>query len=342
MHTLKFTLVFSSILVFTFPSGIFGQSQRTDTVDTPTENVNSKNKQQSNSNDTKTKKPSKAEKKPKPFQWVNKAKNVDPAVKHKTFRSPSLGVDVGYYILLPPEYESDESRRFPVVYYLHGGRPGSEAKDASIGSRINRLRKTEAMTPVIYVFINGGPVSHYNMPDNPDAQGASVFINELIPHIDSTYRTIANRSGRGIEGFSQGGRGTMRLSLRYADLFCSAAAGGGGYETEKRISESGGYESETLRFAEGDNVWDLARDYAQQKPAQVRWMIYVGTKGFNYENNLAYMRFLDSLGIHYEKLIVPDVPHSGGQIYEKAAMKIIQFHADNFKRAGIERVIEVP
>jgi enterochelin esterase-like enzyme len=34
--------------------------------------------------------------------------------------------------------------------------------------------------------------------------GCDVFINELIPHIDGTYRTIAERSGRGIEGFSQG------------------------------------------------------------------------------------------------------------------------------------------
>jgi enterochelin esterase-like enzyme len=34
--------------------------------------------------------------------------------------------------------------------------------------------------------------------------GCDVFVKELIPHIDSTYRTIAKRSGRGIEGFSQG------------------------------------------------------------------------------------------------------------------------------------------
>ena len=39
--------------------------------------------------------------------------------------------------------------------------------------------------------------------------GCDVFINELIPHIDSTYRTIADRSGRGIEGFSQGARSKL-------------------------------------------------------------------------------------------------------------------------------------
>ena len=41
--------------------------------------------------------------------------------------------------------------------------------------------------------------------------GCDVFIDELIPHIDATYRTVAERGGRGLEGFSQGGRGTVRL-----------------------------------------------------------------------------------------------------------------------------------
>ena len=41
-----------------------------------------------------------------------------------------------------------------------------------------------------------------------------------------TYRTIAERSGRGIEGFSQGGRGTVRYMFNHPELFCSAAPGG--------------------------------------------------------------------------------------------------------------------
>ncbi|MEM6692944.1 MAG: 1,4-beta-xylanase, partial [Planctomycetota bacterium] len=186
----------------------------------------------------------------------------------------------------------------------------------------------------LYVFVNGGPVSHYNMPDDPAAQGASVFINELIPHIDKTYRTIASREHRGIEGFSQGGRGTMRLSLRHADLFLSSAPGGGGYETERKISESGGYESEKLKFARGDNVYDLARDYAQRRkqasvPA-IKLQLHVGTKGFNYENNLAYMEYLDSLAIPYAKVIVPEAPHSASKIYHEAARQLVDFHLTNF------------
>ena len=259
---------------------------------------------------------------------------------HRTFASDIVGEDVGYVILLPEDYDQGD-RRYPVVYYLHGGRPGDETKSVRLAEHLVRYRKANDLPPVIYVFVNGGPVSHYNVPDRigvagqPDARGADVFIEELIPHIDKTYRTIPARAGRGLEGFSQGGRGTMRLSLRYPELFSSVAAGGGGYATEKRISESpDSAESETLRFAKGDNTWDLARGYVSrgEKP-KLKLMVYVGTKGFNYENNLQYMAFLKEQGIPHRALIVPGVPHSAMKIYEKAGADIMRFHADNFSAA---------
>lgn len=283
-------------------------------------------------------KQAKAAKKPRkaspPFRWVNPVPgSALKTLRHETFRSPSLGIDVGYLVLVPKAYGKTR-QRYPVVYYLHGGRPGNECKSHRLAEPIDRIMKEGGVLPMIYVFVNGGPVSHYNMPENEKAQGASVFIKELIPHIDATYRTIASREGRGLEGFSQGGRGTMRLALRHPDLFCSAAAGGGGYATEKRISESGGVESPDLRFAEGDNAWDLARSYAARRegPA-VNWMIYVGTKGFNYQNNLEYMDFLTSLGVNYQKVIVPGVPHSAMGIYDIAAERIMKFHEGNFRQA---------
>ncbi|MEO1615369.1 MAG: sulfatase-like hydrolase/transferase [Planctomycetota bacterium] len=285
--------------------------------------------------------PAKKKRYPASFAWVNPIpKKFKGKLSHRTFASKLAGTDVGYCVLLPPDYETSQ-QRYPVVYYLHGGRPGNETKSLGVAEHLIRLRSQHTIAPMIYVFVNGGPVSHYNVPDRigipgkPDAVGADVFINELIPHIDNTYRTIADRNSRGLEGFSQGGRGTMRLSLRYPNLFRSVAAGGGGYETERKISESpDSAESPSLRFAKGDNTWDLARAYAKNlgDGDPLKLMIYVGTKGFNYENNLAYMEFLESLGIPHQSLIVPDVPHSGTGIYEKEGLKIMRFHETNFAR----------
>ena len=275
--------------------------------------------------------------KPAAFRWVNPAEPQTPGLEHATFRSPSMGIDVGYVIYLPEAYrqEVNQAKRFPVVYYLHGGRPGSEKKSISIAAFVHQATQAQSISPTIYVFINGGPVSHYNYPEMENAMGEDVFIDELIPHVDRSYRTIANRSGRGIEGFSQGGRGTMRIIFRHPELFCSAAPGGGGYATEKRISEEGGRESETLRFAEGYNTWDLAKAYADNKGVErlpaFRMLVFVGTKGFNYDNNLEFMEYLDSLGIPFERLVVPGAPHSAKIIYEKNAAEILGFHQRSFQ-----------
>ena len=280
----------------------------------------------------------KQKKKPAPFQWVNELKPAQkklPGLEHATFISPSLRHQVGYCIDLPDGYakEENEKQRYPVVYYLHGGRPGSETKSVALVKFIHEAQQEKIIPPTIYVFVNGGPVSHYNMPDQPAAQGEDVFIKELIPHIDETYRTIADRTGRGLEGFSQGGRGTARIMFKYPNLFCSAAPGGGGHATEKRISEAGGYENPKLRFAIGDNTWDLARKYAQHPEPPLRILVFVGNKGFNYENNLEWMEHLKQLKIPFERLIVPDAPHSATIIYRKSGAEIMKFHAESFRLA---------
>lgn len=277
-------------------------------------------------------KKSEAARKPAPFRWVNALKQQMPGVTHATFRSQSMNIDVGYCVYLPPQYSRPDNatQRFPVVYYLHGGRPGSELKSVKLATHIHRLIKSGDVPPMIYVFVNGGPVSHYNMPDQKHAMGEDVFVQELIPHIDRTYRTVAKREGRGIEGFSQGGRGTARNMFRYPELFCSAAPGGAGQATEKRISEENGRESEKLVFQSGANTYDRARQYAKHPAPPVSILIHVGTKGFNYENNLAYMEFLDTLKIPYQRLIVPGAEHSAAQIYKKNGSDIMRFHATNF------------
>ncbi|NNE92167.1 MAG: 1,4-beta-xylanase [Verrucomicrobiales bacterium] len=285
----------------------------------------------------------KAKKKPAPFSWVspvpeNRAKHLkldELGVKHATFKSRSMGIDVGFYIYLPPQYETDADRKFPVVYHLHGGRPGAEGKSVSLARYIHKAVTDGKIQPTIYIWPNGGPMSWYNYPQKENGLGEDVFVKELIPHIDKTYRTRTERSGRGIQGFSQGGRGTTRIMFKHPELFGSTAPGGSGYEPEKRIQENNGAESENVKFAPGYNAWDLAKQYADRKDAPpLKPMIWVGTKGFNYEYNLKFMEYLDELGVPYEKLIVPDATHSATQIYDAKGIELMQFHDRNFSKKG--------
>ena len=54
-----------------------------------------------------------------PVTWSNPPEAPVPGVQHRTFRSAALDAEVGYNILLPPDYESSD-RRYPVLYWLHG------------------------------------------------------------------------------------------------------------------------------------------------------------------------------------------------------------------------------
>ena len=270
------------------------------------------------------------------FSWVNVPQQLPGGCQHQVFRSASLGIDIGYCIYLPPGYgkKVNRERRYPVVYHLHGGRPGSEAKSVKLARFVHAGIKGEKIKPVIYVFANGGPVSWYNIPGDKKAQGEDVFVKELIPHIDRAYRTVAGRAGRAIEGFSQGGRGTSRIMFKYPGMFCSAAPGGSGYGPEKKIQQNNGEESGILKFTPGDDAWSLAKKYANRKDrVALPILVWCGDKGFNHDTNIEYLEYLnDELKVKADRLIAPGISHSANRIYEQHGVKIMQFHQRNFSR----------
>ena len=277
---------------------------------------------------------------PKGFSWVNPGSqkfvsSVSKKISHRTFTSASMGIDVGYYLYLPPGYDQPENkqRRYPVVYNLHGGRPGGEYKMTSIHRYVDAAIRAGKIEPVIYVFPNGGPMSWYNYPQFDNGRGEDVFIKETIPHIDKQFRSISRREGRGLQGYSQGGRGTTRIMFKYPELFGSTAPGGAGFAAEKTIQENDGAESEFIKFASGYNAWDLAKKYADRKSApSLRPLIWVGSKEANYKPNLNFMNYLDQLGVPYQKLVAPEIGHNAGGIYEIRGDVILEFHDANFKR----------
>lgn len=281
-----------------------------------------------------------AQQKDAPFRWVNKLPaERTPLLKHGTFHSAANLTDVGYYIYLPPGYEGSgtsngNAKRYPVVYYLHGGRPGGEHKSIAMAAIFDAAMKAERVQPMIYVFVNGGAMSHYDFPAKKSL-GETAFVKELIPHIDATYRTIAGREGRGLEGFSQGGRGTARIMFKYPELFCSAAPMGGGHQHEKHAAENGGRETSGIQFDPGNNSYDLAREYAKRKTdLPLRILVGVGKKDFNYEANLDWMRYLESVGIPFEQAIAGDAQHNPAECYRNLGDRVMLFHAGNFSMTG--------
>ncbi len=146
--------------------------------------------------------------------------------KPTDFNSTSVGETVGYTIYLPPSYYTS-NKEYPVIYFLHGslGNECNYVSTKNAGGTVNsviRLVEDGKIPETIFVAPNGGALSFYK------GVSETMIINELIPFIDDKYRTISNRSGRGLEGFSMGGFGTTQFGFKYPEMFCSIVPMAGG------------------------------------------------------------------------------------------------------------------
>ena len=271
----------------------------------------------------------------KEFSWENELNNkyIFPSqLKKGSFESALMNTSIGYYIYIPDAYQEQPDKRFRTVYYLHGGRPGNEAREAFIAHYVHEVFKNSSIDPAIYVFVNGGELSHYNS-DELDSFGEDIFIKELIPHIDKVYRTIAKRQGRGLEGFSQGGRAATRYMFKYPDLFRTVSAGGGSYTIERLIKESEGFEDDPRDDKEnifyvglGNDAWSLAEQHKSSQNVTPRLMLWSGKEDMNYKSIEEYHSFLETLKIEHEFLSIEGVDHNSLIFYEKAGASLVKFH----------------
>lgn len=162
-------------------------------------------------------------------QWVNPPTQEQlqqvPGLVHETFESPAMKMTVGYSVVLPPGYAST-NKRYPVVYWLHGG-GGNECSSLFTAAAWRELFEAEKIQDVILVYPSGFRSGYMDHHDGK-VMVETMIIRELIPRIDQRFRTINTRSGRAVHGSSMGSSGALRFVIKYPQLFCSAVAWGGG------------------------------------------------------------------------------------------------------------------
>jgi putative tributyrin esterase len=146
------------------------------------------------------------------------------AAKTVTMEAPSIGRKTAYNIILPADYDSSGEKRYPVLYLLHG-LSGNYANWANFGA----VRAARGLD-LIVVMPDGGNSWYLNWAESGEGQKNAwddFITRDLIGHVDSTYRTVAAREGRAINGLSMGGFGGLALGLRHPDLFCSIGSHSG-------------------------------------------------------------------------------------------------------------------
>lgn len=139
-------------------------------------------------------------------------------------RSKVLGREVAYAVYLPPDY-AGSTRRYPVVYLLHGYTDNESGwvQFGEVGPAADAAITAREIPPMIIVMPDGG-VSWYINDAAGQVRWEDMFVQELIPHIDATLRTRPAREFRGIAGLSMGGWGTLVHLFRHPDLFAAGAA----------------------------------------------------------------------------------------------------------------------
>src|SRR5690606_26202249 len=97
--------------------------------------------------------------------------------------SDSMQRMVGYNIYLPPSYHTDSTRRYPVIYFLHGA-SGDESMDAAVSHVLDDGIRAGVLEEAIMVAPNGGQYSGYRDRVSDNVMAETWIIKELIPTID--------------------------------------------------------------------------------------------------------------------------------------------------------------
>ena len=133
-------------------------------------------------------------------------------------------VDRDVIVFLPPGYQKEKSRRYPVVYALHGYSIGAEQWTHEI----------HVPQTIEGAFARGAQEMIVVLPDSKTVHNGSMYSSsvttgdferfishDVVAYIDAHYRTIADRRSRGLVGHSMGGYGATRIGMKHPDVFGS-------------------------------------------------------------------------------------------------------------------------
>ena len=233
------------------------------------------------------------------MQFTNPPANPPAHMLHRTFPSRLAGHEIGYNIYLPPDY-AVSGRRSPVIYHLHGW-TGSESSEIEPMAEVYQHRDAITVFPNLSLPVEDP--EHFPIE--------SVIIDELIPFIDSEYRTLADRESRGISGFSMGGGMAFYYAVKYPELFASVTAYAGTYHhyydqgfatVDAPIEKAAEFRQIILGMdnPSAKNILHLVNRQADAIRSRLRITLHVGTADILHCDNEIMHLHLDSLGIPHE------------------------------------------
>jgi enterochelin esterase-like enzyme len=274
--------------------------------------------------------------------WNNPPSSQPPGVTHGTYHSAVMNVDVGYSIYLPPQYATNPTQSFPVIYMIYGGQASDENSDPPYWAPIlDNLVGSGQLPPMILVFGNFGHNAKYmdaavGSPMYGVLMVETTFIGELIPHIDATYRTIASKEGRAVQGGSGGGMGALRFAFKYPQMFSSVFGFCPAVDDNASNVMVNEPELMAAMFNNDPTLWDQNTVFtlANNNAANIRGLpihIVIGSLDGLLPYNQDLFATLDRLGIPHDPLeIISGADHSTLGLLLPNRIENLQFAAKYF------------
>lgn len=145
-------------------------------------------------------------------------------VEQGVYLSQVTGREESYRVYLPPGYDQMD-RRYPVLYLLHGW-PYDERHWDNLGvDEVADARIVNGTLPPCIIVLPGADPNGVYVNTSGGAQSfEQQLVNELMPHIDATFRSVQTREARAIGGISRGGVWALEIAFQHPDAFGSVGA----------------------------------------------------------------------------------------------------------------------
>jgi enterochelin esterase-like enzyme len=166
-------------------------------------------------------------------------------VEQILFPSKSTGSVRRAFVYTPPGYDAEQGRRFPVLYLQHGWGEDETAwsNQGHANLILDNLIADGKIKPFLVVMTYGmtndtrfGELRNFKI----DAF-ETVLINELVPYIDSHFRTLSDQPNRAMAGLSMGGMETKTITLQNLDKFSHIGLFSGGVITPEDVQKTEGF-----------------------------------------------------------------------------------------------------
>ncbi len=228
------------------------------------------------------------------------------------FQSKLVNTTLPYNVILPTDYDTSRTTRYPVLYLLHGltGHYSDWVRRSNIADYASEYR-------LIVVTPEGNDSWYTDSAMIPTDKYESYILQELIPDVQQRYRTIEARYGRSIAGLSMGGYGAIKFGLKSPGTFVFAASMSGAFPaarfTEQEFGAAGWGDSLKLFGPAGSNTRlanDLFELVGKLPPDRVRSLPYFYFDCGTEDSPLLFPSNRELAGLMVEKKI----PHEFRQL----------------------------